>query len=383
MKRVWLKVIIGTGVLGVLSVVALWVLAPDPPVQQIEYLQQSLSRARMARAHLYTPDILLRAEGKYNEAMRRWRRENARWPVFRDYQAIVDTTQAGLALARHAMIRSYAVQDSLTQVIFTSIIAVRQRLREMRINPAILPSGKTVFSTLVRAEVLLKETENALHRQDHWAALGKIKEASSALYQSQNDLNAFIQDYLSQMPVWRRWANETIAWSARNKTAAIVVDKMERRCHVYVNGNLKHSFFVELGPYWIGGKQRQGDRRTPEGQYHITKKKANGQTKYYKALEISYPNAEDRQRFQRAKAAGHLPRAARIGSLIEIHGSGGRGDDWTDGCVALRDHDMDVVFKVAGVGTPVTIIGAFDRPATMTTSNTPASEARRKTLQGG
>ena len=59
-----------------------------------------------------------------------------------------------------------------------------------------------------------------------------------------------------------------------------------------------------------------------------------------------------------AKRDGRLPRGAGIGSLIEIHGDGGRGEDWTSGCVALENHDMDRLFARVSVGTPVTIIGS-------------------------
>jgi L,D-peptidoglycan transpeptidase YkuD (ErfK/YbiS/YcfS/YnhG family) len=58
-------------------------------------------------------------------------------------------------------------------------------------------------------------------------------------------------------------------------------------------------------------------------------------------------------------AKGTLPRSAKIGGLIEIHGDGGRGVDWTEGCVALTDSEMDIVFKVAKEGTPVTIVGSM------------------------
>ena len=56
-----------------------------------------------------------------------------------------------------------------------------------------------------------------------------------------------------------------------------------------------------------------------------------------------------------ARCHGH----AKIGSLIEIHGDGGRGIDWTEGCISLTNAEMDVVFKIAKEGTPVTIIGSM------------------------
>ena len=78
---------------------------------------------------------------------------------------------------------------------------------------------------------------------------------------------------------------------------------------------------------------------------------------YYKALALNYPNDEDRAEFDRLRRAGRIPRGTSLGGLIEIHGEGGRGRDWTKGCVALANQDMDDLFRRIGVGTPVTIVG--------------------------
>jgi hypothetical protein len=89
----------------------------------------------------------------------------------------------------------------------------------------------------------------------------------------------------------------------------------------------------------------------------IIKKKGAGHSKYYKALLINYPNEEDIRLFRRARTLGlFLPRT-RIGGLIEIHGDGGRDQNWTEGCVALTNSDMDDLFARVDVGTPVTIVG--------------------------
>jgi murein L,D-transpeptidase YafK len=98
---------------------------------------------------------------------------------------------------------------------------------------------------------------------------------------------------------------------------------------------------------------------TPEGMYKITKKIEGSKTKYYKALLLNYPNDEDKENFKSEIERGSLPASARIGDLIEIHGNGGKGIDWTEGCIALTDKEMDVVYKIARVGTPVTIIGSM------------------------
>jgi murein L,D-transpeptidase YafK len=101
-----------------------------------------------------------------------------------------------------------------------------------------------------------------------------------------------------------------------------------------------------------------GDKATPEGSYKIVNKFQGRQTPYYKSLSLDYPNSGDRERFKAEISRGTLPAYAKIGGGIEIHGGGGKGVDWTEGCIALTDSEIDLVFSIAQVGTPVTIVGS-------------------------
>ena len=104
----------------------------------------------------------------------------------------------------------------------------------------------------------------------------------------------------------------------------------------------------------------EGDNATPEGRYRIIRKRGRGETRYHRALEIDFPNAEDRRAFTAAKRDGRIPANARIGGLIEIHGDGGKGADWTNGCVAMTNTTMEELFRQVAVGTPVTIVGTIN-----------------------
>lgn len=156
---------------------------------------------------------------------------------------------------------------------------------------------------------------------------------------------------------WRRLVSETLAESRRSGRPVLIVDKLARRLDVYSAERRRETFAVELGAQGLSRKLHSGDRATPEGRYRVTTVKRAPDTRYYKALLIDYPNSEDRRRFSEAKRRGEIPSAAGIGGLIEIHGDGGRGQDWTDGCVALTNGDMDRLFRWVGVGTVVTIVG--------------------------
>jgi L,D-peptidoglycan transpeptidase YkuD (ErfK/YbiS/YcfS/YnhG family) len=162
-----------------------------------------------------------------------------------------------------------------------------------------------------------------------------------------------------QLGRWRSLANETIAYSRQSGETVFLVDKLKRKLHVYAAGKRVATYNAELGVKGLRQKLHSGDQATPEGRYRVTQVRGPGRTRYYKALLLDYPNSEDRARFAYGRKSGTVPSRAGIGSLIEIHGDGGQGRDWTDGCVALRNSDMDRLFARAHQGMTVTIVGTF------------------------
>jgi len=135
---------------------------------------------------------------------------------------------------------------------------------------------------------------------------------------------------------------------------SVVVNKSDSRLYLLRDGKRLAGFRVALGGEPKGHKQEEGDERTPEGKYVLDSK--NAKSNYYKAIHISYPNEKDRAA---ARIKGVDP-----GGLIMIHGQrNGWGwlapviqwFDWTDGCIALSNKDMDVVWNAVAVGTPIEI----------------------------
>lgn len=110
------------------------------------------------------------------------------------------------------------------------------------------------------------------------------------------------------------------------------------------------SFDIQLGQNPIGHKQHEGDSRTPEGDYIVDRR--NPRSAFHLSLGISYPNEEDTAR---AEEAGLEP-----GGDIFIHGRGPRmrqaRGDWTDGCIAVRDREIEVIYAMVRDGTPITIL---------------------------
>lgn len=174
-----------------------------------------------------------------------------------------------------------------------------------------------------------------------------------------NEIVSTTKYYFKDYKKWLDWYDSLIKWSKENKAYAILVDKMAKVCRLYNSGKIVAEYPAELGQKWMGNKHYQGDNATPEGKYKIIKKLGRNQTKYYKAFLLNYPNEDDKKRFAEEKKKGNIPVNAKIGGLIEIHGEGGKGIHWTNGCVALNNHHMDELFNKVGIGTPVLIVGSL------------------------
>lgn len=134
----------------------------------------------------------------------------------------------------------------------------------------------------------------------------------------------------------------------------LVVLKSERQLLAYSDGELVKTYIIALGRNPEGDKEYEGDKKTPQGLYYINDKNPN--SAYHKNLGISYPNAED---IKHAKSLGKS-----AGGDIKIHGLlNGTGFlskfhrwfDWTMGCMAITDTEIDELYEAVPVGTPVEI----------------------------
>ncbi|MFN3575801.1 MAG: murein L,D-transpeptidase family protein [Tabrizicola sp.] len=129
----------------------------------------------------------------------------------------------------------------------------------------------------------------------------------------------------------------------------IQVHKADRRMYLLHNDKVLKAYDIALGFAPEGHKQFEGDGKTPEGAYTISHKNPN--SRFHLSLRIDYPNAND---IAFAEAQGKQP-----GGDIFIHG-GPNGPvsrrDWTEGCVALTDREIEVVYSMVKPGTPIYIL---------------------------
>jgi murein L,D-transpeptidase YafK len=138
------------------------------------------------------------------------------------------------------------------------------------------------------------------------------------------------------------------------KADCILIEKSARTMKLMSNGTVLKTYTVVLSREPVGAKEREGDHKVPEGDYVIDSKRPH--SRFHLALHVSYPNAAD---VEHARKLGVKP-----GGYIEIHGldnkyawvgSLQRHVDWTDGCIAVTNSEIEEIWPLVQVGTPVQI----------------------------
>ncbi|MBL7691604.1 MAG: L,D-transpeptidase [Flavipsychrobacter sp.] len=140
----------------------------------------------------------------------------------------------------------------------------------------------------------------------------------------------------------------------------VVVSKSRFVLDVYYKRKKIRSYKVVFGPKPKENKMMKGDRCTPEGKFSVLNKHASA--RYDKFIQIDYPNDSSRVRFELLKKKGAIPANAEIGGDVGIHGIWKGGDEmidmgvgWTDGCIAMKNKDIEELYRILDVGVKVFI----------------------------
>ncbi|HEY3698985.1 MAG TPA: L,D-transpeptidase family protein [Spongiibacteraceae bacterium] len=142
---------------------------------------------------------------------------------------------------------------------------------------------------------------------------------------------------------------------ALDKADAVLVKKSEKTLYLLREGRVLKQYKIMLGPKPKGPKLQEGDERTPEGYYTLDWKNPN--SSFYKSIRVSYPNVNDSARAQKYNVDP--------GNAIMLHGMKNSWNEktarqalkfnWTDGCIAVKNSDMDEIWEAVDIGTPIEI----------------------------
>ncbi|MEK6529031.1 MAG: L,D-transpeptidase, partial [Nitrospirota bacterium] len=330
--------------------------APEPPeVKHAETQEHNLWRAG---ASIYTPEEYT----TYKTALRKGKEhlinENSRFAWFRNYDSIAIEFRSIIKQGELVQQKIQQQKELKTKSISFQISYLKNRLETLKKLSVLINEGHMARKDITRAELILKEAEGIFNKERFTDAEEKLKYLSPYMNSAIEAIFPILNRYVdgNQIKKWRSWVNETVSQSKEQQSYAIVVSKIDRLLILYKSGKPYKSYSAGVGINGTKDKLHQGDRATPEGKYRITKKLSR--SRYHKALLINYPNEDDRAQFAVSKKKGLVPRGIGIGGLIEIHGGG--SSSMTYGCVALENREIDDLFSLADVGTPVTIVGALD-----------------------
>lgn len=149
--------------------------------------------------------------------------------------------------------------------------------------------------------------------------------------------------------------------TANKDTYSVYIIKSEYALKVYDStGEWMATYPVVFGSKDLGDKMYQGDRKTPEGVFHIVAKRKH--EKWNRFMMIDYPNSESLEKFYQRKLEGLIPLTAKVGGEIGIHGTWPHEDyaidqyrNWTEGCISTKNQYIQELFNLLPVGTRVEI----------------------------
>jgi len=330
-----------------------------PPLESMKKALHAIAAAKVENDNKVSGETLNKAEELLKQAEASIRRENRRMIPFVTYTEADSLLHEAAQLAERAL---QTAKESHSRVRLIQKSEIAKLSDSLDIWRAILDED-LIHSD---SEILYRNAKALLRLAVDYNSRGLSGDASvctdsalkvfSLLTQARIEMRKAVD---SRAQDAAQWISRTMMQSKKSGGIAFLVDKSTHNLYVVKAGKVTDSIRCEFGYNSSYQKIMAGDGATPEGMYKV--KEVKNQSKFYKALLLDYPNSSDRERFKNNLAAGIIPGDAKIGSLIEIHGHGGENRDWTDGCIAVTDHDMDRIMKMAAVGTPVTIIRIWDK----------------------
>lgn len=361
MKRRKVFRIVGWGFLvaffGIAGFVAWKWISLETPGEAVTLAREAIAQAKSSGAETYAADKLAKAEQLFNEAMLEWKIQNEKFFAFRDYKKTVELANASLKQSTGARFRAGTEKNNAKQRLEQELDKAEKQIVHFEKKLKVLPLGKEIYDNYNRGKLYFLEAKENFEKGEYQKGLVQSTAAREIMTRTENAARLRLNRFFESYPDWKK--NETLAWQLSKKGSNVVlVNKMDASVTVLKSGKKVRVFEAEFGPNWMGDKIMKGDKSTPEGIYRVTEKKKGAKTKYHKALLLNYPNDDDKARFESLKKAGIISGNTQIGGLIEIHGDGGKGIHWTDGCIALNNKDMDVLYELCAVSTPVIIIGA-------------------------
>lgn len=332
-------------------------LSNTPPQKEIKRAIDALATVKKAGANKFAVEKYLEAEKTFDQAMTEWKKQNEVFFLNRDYSEVRTLANYTEILCEESLSDGSLEKNSVNQQLKSKLAKLFHQIDHFEKYYKHLPLEKSTFQQFSKACLKCDEANDSYKDGQVYEAGKLADEAEILISKASTKGKEILVEFYKNYPSWEKNSKLAVELSSKGKTV-LFVNKLESTCSVLKSGKIIKIFSAEFGQNWLGDKIRMGDKATPEGVYKVTKKKKGRETKFYKSLLLNYPNDEDKVRFDALIKNGEIPKNSRIGNLIEVHGHGGKGVNWTDGCIALSDNDMDVLFDLCSNSTTVIIVGS-------------------------
>lgn len=330
--------------------------SPTPPeIKSIKYIDLELNKID---ADKYAPLEYDKFRKDFKNLNDKLIQEKSRFSWFRDYKEIQKNFNNILNEGSKLLKAVREKREVRKEIVYEKIKRLENRAKIIDNLTLKINAGTSTRKRLTLGRLAIDEARVSFENGIYDSAIKKTDNAASFLAEAEKAIIPLIKRYSHNNLIekWKRIVKDTIEESKTQKTTAIIVNKVEQTLALYKDGKTLLTFDIGLGKNGYRDKLFSGDGATPEGRYRVIKKLGEGESKYYKALLLDYPNQEDRKEFLNARKKGVISKRTGIGSLIEIHGGGKDGS--TRGCIALDNYHIDELFERVNVGTSVTIVGA-------------------------
>ena len=325
-----------------------------PEVKEAKAQEDELWRAG---ASIYLSKDYADYRGRIAEAKELFIKEKAKFPWFRNYKDTETAYRSALHEGVRILEETKKIKEEKSYSIASQLKSFNNRIDSLRRLAIMMSGGELIRAMTMRADLLLMEASLFHDRGDFLEAEKRLENVSLHVSDAENFLSFTLARYQDEalLDEWRKWVAETVSESRERRISVIIVTKIDRRLTLYQRGRQILSFRIGIGRNGLFDKLHVGDYATPEGRYQVKEKLSSSY--YHKALLIDYPNHDDRERFYLNRKKGLIPAGIGLGGSIEIHGGGNHS--LTDGCISLENEDMDLLFSLVEVGTPITIVGSL------------------------
>ena len=219
---------------------------------------------------------------------------------------------------------------------------------------------KHLFTLLVLAVVLMASpSPGAPRAKKTKLSTAKIALAHSETTKTKSATNAKAKTAMKAKISPEKISKGTSDKHDENEVTLVRIDKSDHKLEIVAGTHVLKTYKVAIGLGGMGPKQFEGDKTTPVGRYHVT---TRFRPLFHQFIGVSYPNDTDRARYADLKRQGKVPEGAGVGHGIGIHGVGSRKlsgihkqEDWTHGCIAMDDDEIDEFGSLVPEGTPIEI----------------------------